>query len=91
MAPYGTIVPLMIQFDNLSIPFLPFLLKGIRFQGSSVGTRLEFRNMLEFAVRHGVKPTIERFPLNLEGIEEAKAMMEGGRLRYKAVLEVEHA
>jgi len=42
--------------------------------------------MLQFAAFHGIKPIIQTFPLNVEGIEEALHKLESGQLRYRAVL-----
>jgi D-arabinose 1-dehydrogenase-like Zn-dependent alcohol dehydrogenase len=42
--------------------------------------------MLQFAAFHGIKPIIQTFPLNVEGIEEAMHKLEKGQLRYRAVL-----
>ncbi|KAF2813293.1 GroES-like protein [Mytilinidion resinicola] len=87
MAPYGSVYPLTISFGNLEIPIIPFVVKSLNFVGSTVGSRVEFRQMLDFAVLHGIRPVIEKFPLTLEGLAEAKAKMEKGELRYKAVME----
>jgi len=46
--------------------------------------------MLEFAARHGIRPMIEEFPMTVEGITEAMGKLEGGKLRYRAVLKVQH-
>ena len=45
--------------------------------------------MLEFAARHGIKPIVQTFPLNKEGIEQAFEKLEGGGMRYRGVLVAE--
>jgi D-arabinose 1-dehydrogenase-like Zn-dependent alcohol dehydrogenase len=87
MAPFGTIYPLTVQFTDLNFPFIPFLVKDLAFRASTGGSRLIIQQTLEFAVTHGIKPMIEKFPLNLEGIKEALEKMQKGGMRYKAVLE----
>ena len=87
MAPFGTIYPLTVQFDMLSVPHIPFLVKDLSIRGSTGGSRLIFQRMLEFSVFHNIKPMIEKFPFSLNGIEEARAKMQRGEVRYKAVLE----
>jgi len=88
MAPFGTIYPLTVQFDMLSVPHIPFLVKDLSIRGSTGGSRLIFQRMLEFSVFHNIKPMIEKFPFSLNGIEEARAKMQRGEVRYKAVLEL---
>jgi D-arabinose 1-dehydrogenase-like Zn-dependent alcohol dehydrogenase len=43
--------------------------------------------MLEFAVRHGIKPKIERFPLDGAGLVAAQERLLKGGVKYKAVME----
>jgi D-arabinose 1-dehydrogenase-like Zn-dependent alcohol dehydrogenase len=88
MAVYGTIYPLTVSTGDATFPFLPFLLKDLSFSASTGGSKLIFKQMFEFAVRHNVKPMIEKFPFNLDGIKEAEKKMNEGKLRYKAVLTV---
>ncbi|PQE06830.1 hypothetical protein CJF32_00010386 [Rutstroemia sp. NJR-2017a WRK4] len=88
MAVYGTIYPLTVSDGDATFPFLPFLLKDLSFSASTGGSKLIFKQMFEFAVRHNVKPMIEKFPFNLDGIKEAEKKMNEGKLRYKAVLTV---
>ncbi len=91
MASFGTIYPLSIDFGTLSIPFLPFLLKDLSIRGSTIANRSIFREMLQFAARHDIKPMLEKYPLTLEGISEARTKIAEGSVRYKAVLETENA
>jgi D-arabinose 1-dehydrogenase-like Zn-dependent alcohol dehydrogenase len=87
MAAFGTIYPLTISGDNLSIPHLPFLLKDLSIRGSTIASRAIFAQMLDCAVLHDIRPSIEMFPLTLEGVETAKARLEAGTLKYKGILE----
>ncbi len=42
--------------------------------------------MLEFAARHGIKPTIEEFAFSEEGFAEVVKKVKDGSIRYRAVL-----
>jgi len=86
MASFGTIYPLTVEFGNLSVPYLPMMSKDLSIRVSTGASRLLMKQMLEFAVQHNIKPLTEHFPLQLDGIKQAKAKMEKGELRYKAVL-----
>lgn len=58
--------------------------KAIR--GSLVGGRYVMELMLVFAQRHHIKPKIEEYPLDLEGLHAAIERCEKGQARYRAVL-----
>jgi len=54
---------------------------------SLVASRSQHQNMLEFAARHGIKPTVELYPN--EGPQTVEKIIENldkGRVRYRAVL-----
>lgn len=86
MAPQSRIYPLSVSADNLVIPYMPLISKGIRIQGSLVATRKVHREMLEFAAVHGVRPVLETFPMTEKGIKEAIDRLEQGKVQYRAVL-----
>ena len=90
MATYGTIYVLTVSLGNVSYPALPALKKDLAFRISTGASTLIYRQMFDFAVLHGVRPQIEKFPLTPQGIAEARAKMEKGGVRYKAVMEVQH-
>ncbi|KAL7929312.1 GroES-like protein [Trichoderma chlorosporum] len=48
----------------------------------------EVKAMLQFVVKHNIKPIVERFPMTTEGITKAFKRLESGKLRYRGVLEV---
>ncbi|KAL8817221.1 MAG: hypothetical protein Q9191_008186, partial [Dirinaria sp. TL-2023a] len=80
MAMPGTVYPLTVvgQNDELSLPYLKFLFGGVRVQASIVASRNTYKRMLDFAAFHGVRATVQRYKLNLEGIEKAmKELREG--------------
>lgn len=89
MAPGGTIFPLTVSNDDLTIPYMPILTGELSVQGSLVAARQVHRDMLAFAAHHQIKPIIEKFPMTVEGIEESMQKLEAGNMRYRAVLVVE--
>ncbi|MCJ1313092.1 hypothetical protein MMC25_006769 [Agyrium rufum] len=82
----GTIYPLMVDFTNLVVPFVPFLLSGLRFQASIIAPRAVHKKMLAFCARTGIKPIVMRYRLGVEGIEKALEDLKGGKMRYRGVL-----
>jgi D-arabinose 1-dehydrogenase-like Zn-dependent alcohol dehydrogenase len=62
------------------------LLNGLRVQGSLVAARQIHREMLEFAAHHQIKPIVQTFPLNVDGITDAFNRLESGEMRYRGVL-----
>ncbi|KAH8629684.1 hypothetical protein IG631_14261 [Alternaria alternata] len=86
MAPNGKIFPLGLDFGDFKIPHMGLVSGGLTIQGSVVAARAVHRHMLEFAARHSIKPIIQEFPLNEDGIEDAMAMLKGGKMRYRGVL-----
>lgn len=86
LAPGATIYPLTVSSGNLEIPYMPIMLSGVRIQGSLVAARAIHMKMLQFAAVHNIKPIIEKFPLNKEGIEKAFEHLGKGQMRYRGVL-----
>lgn len=62
------------------------LLNGIRVQGSVVAPRAIHNSMMDFAAVHNIKPFIDNFPLNKEGVEKAFEHLDHGEMRYRGVL-----
>lgn len=52
--------------------------------GSPVGSPGTITRMLEFAARHGIRPMVERYPL--ERVNEALDRLRSGKARYRVVL-----
>jgi D-arabinose 1-dehydrogenase-like Zn-dependent alcohol dehydrogenase len=81
----GTIYPLSVSQGDLKVPYIPILSSGLKIQDSLVAAREIHREMLEFAAIHNIKPVIEKFPMNVAGVEEAFKKLEGA-MRYRGVL-----
>ena len=86
MAPGGTIYPLAVSSDNLSLPYMQVLSNGIRIQGSLVAARHIHKKMLDFAAYHDIKPILMKWPLNENGIRDAIKTLNDGKMRYRGCL-----
>ncbi|KAI6042531.1 NADP-dependent alcohol dehydrogenase [Pisolithus marmoratus] len=86
IAPMGTIFPLTVTQGDFSIPHMSLASKGLRIQGGFCPSRALHVKMLRFAALHGIKPVIQKFPLTLEGVQEAIDKLEKGQIRYRGVL-----
>jgi D-arabinose 1-dehydrogenase-like Zn-dependent alcohol dehydrogenase len=82
----ATIVPIAGGNENLEIPWPSALLNNYRIIPSLVAGRKIHNDMLQFAARHSIRPTVEEFPLTEQGYLQAMERMEAGKLRYRAVL-----
>ena len=86
LAPGATIYPLSVADGTFEFPYMPLLMNGLRVQGTVVASRAIHNKMMEFAAVHKIKPIIETFPLNKEGIEKAFEHLDHGEMRYRGVL-----
>lgn len=88
MAQPGTIYPLTVvhPHDLLQIPYMAFLMSGLRIQASIIAPRSIQRRMLDFAARHKIQPIGQHYKLDLAGIEQAMGDLRVGKMRYKAIL-----
>lgn len=57
--------------------------------GSPIGSPATTATMLEFCVRHGIAPTIEKFPMSQ--VNDAIEHLRAGKARYRIVLEADAA
>lgn len=74
------------------MPFLmPAVLKNIELKGSTMGSRKEFKDMVEFVRRNGVKPIVSRTVQgldNIDGIDSLFEDMKKGSQFGKLVIEI---
>ncbi|KAI8083972.1 uncharacterized protein B0P05DRAFT_578471 [Gilbertella persicaria] len=63
-----------------------FLVNQKTFKGSIVGGRYVISLMLEFAARHQIKPQIQEYPFDLDGLQEAIKACHEGKARYRGIL-----
>jgi D-arabinose 1-dehydrogenase-like Zn-dependent alcohol dehydrogenase len=78
MAAGGTIYPLSVSNNDLSLPYMPLINQGLRIQGSLVAARQVHREMLDFAALHEINPIIQTFPLDKGSINKAFKTLEDG-------------
>ena len=84
--PEAKIFPLTVAEGNFEFPYMPMLMNGITIQGSIVASKHIQRRMLRFAARHGIKPMLNTFSLDKQGIETAIKTLDEGKMRYRGVL-----
>lgn len=60
--------------------------EGYNLHTNLVASRGVHNEMLEFASRHGIVPTIETFKLSEDGLDQALERLKTGSIRYRAVL-----
>ncbi|KAI0025804.1 GroES-like protein [Xylariomycetidae sp. FL0641] len=82
----ATIIPMTIQSSPLVVPFLPFILPGHRIMASTEASRQNHIRMIQFASVHNIRPWVEEFPMNADGLKQAFAKLESGSMRYRGVL-----
>ncbi len=85
IAKQGTIVLAAADGDVLPIPPAAFTGLQLRVVGSFFGSRRDVREVLALADQHGIRPIIERFPL--DAVNMAHARMRLNEVRFRAVLE----
>ena len=79
------------QFDpntNGSSSFMPYFFNCYNLVTNLVASRATHAEMLAFAAQHGVKPLVEEFKMDDEGMAEAIAKLQSGKVRYRAVLKL---
>jgi D-arabinose 1-dehydrogenase-like Zn-dependent alcohol dehydrogenase len=86
MATGGAIYPLTVDKSPSGIPLYLMNHNGVKIQGTLVASRQTMQELMEFVAEHGVRPTINTFPLTKEGIETAIEKLGKGEIRYRAVL-----
>jgi alcohol dehydrogenase (NADP+) len=67
-----------------SISAFPFIGKGIKLGGSSIGSPREIEEMLQFVAEKGIKPWVQQ--RSLSDANQAILDMEEGKARYRYVL-----
>ena len=86
MNPEGTVVPLTVDFSDMTHPYFDIVFKQLKICGSLVGRRYTHRKMLEFAAFHNVRAMIEELPMTEEGLNTAFERLEKGDVRFRFVL-----
>jgi alcohol dehydrogenase/propanol-preferring alcohol dehydrogenase len=84
LAPNGRMVMIGAASEPLAVTALQLILARRSIQGWPSGTAKDSEDTLEFSALTGVRPMIERYPL--EKVAEAYDQMISGRARFRVVL-----
>jgi uncharacterized zinc-type alcohol dehydrogenase-like protein len=84
LRPKGRFHNLGAVLDPLDVGIMPVMMKQISISASPVGSPESIRTMLEFAVRHDLKPVIEKF--RFDQVNEALDRLRSGKAHYRIVL-----
>ena len=86
LAPGGKLVVVGVTQEPLSISPLQIVLSRRSIQGWPCGTAKDSEDALRFSALAGVRPMIERYPM--EKAAEAYDQMLSGRARFRVVLTI---
>jgi D-arabinose 1-dehydrogenase-like Zn-dependent alcohol dehydrogenase len=81
----GTLLIVGASFEPLKVSPLQLIMQGQSIQGWASGTSIDSEDTLKFSVLSGVRPLIERYPL--ERAAAAYDRMMSGAARFRVVLE----
>jgi alcohol dehydrogenase len=81
----GCLLIVAAAFEPIQFGAIDLLSRSARIQGWASGTASDSTDAMEFAVQHGVRPMIEKFPLQ-DASRALEAMLKG-TVRFRAVLE----
>ncbi|KAJ2740992.1 hypothetical protein GGI20_005498 [Coemansia sp. BCRC 34301] len=81
----GQIVLLSLPQGQMSFAPREFIASEVAITGSLIGGVNVLKKTLEFSAKHNILPIIERFPMS--NINDALERVNGGKARYRAVLE----
>ncbi len=84
LAPGGKLIVVAAAFEPLSVSPLQIVLSRRTVQGWPSGTAKDSEDALQFSALTGVRPMIERYPL--EKAADAYEQMISGRARFRVVL-----
>lgn len=81
----GTCAMLGVPNDAVAFSPLGFVVRGINFAGSSVGSIADIKDMLALASAENVRPIVQKLPMSR--VNEGLQMVRDGKARYRVVLE----
>ncbi len=85
LAPKGRLHVVGAVPEPIPVPAFTLLAGQKAISGSPLGSPATTAKMLAFCARHGIAPTIERFPMSR--VNEALEHLRAGKARYRIVLE----
>ncbi|KAM7222230.1 GroES (chaperonin 10)-like protein [Rhypophila decipiens] len=86
MAFGALLFPLTVSTEILQLSPMDLIGKSLTVVGTGTASTASMRAMLRFAAKQGVRPIIEKYPMTLEGVQEAMARLREGKVRYRGVL-----
>jgi uncharacterized zinc-type alcohol dehydrogenase-like protein len=87
LGPKGRMHIVGAALEPIPVSALDLILQERSVSGSPTGAPVDLDTMLQFAVRHGIAPTVEHFPMSK--VNEALAHLEAGKARYRVVLDAD--
>jgi uncharacterized zinc-type alcohol dehydrogenase-like protein len=87
LAPKGRMHIVGAVVEPIPVSAFDLILQERSVSGSPTGAPVDLDTMLQFAVRHGIAPTVEHFPMSK--VNEALAHLEAGKARYRVVLDAD--
>jgi len=84
----GCLLVVAAPFEPLQIGAIDLISRDARVQGWASGTAADSTDAMAFAVKHSVRPMIERFPL-ADASRAIESVLRGA-VRFRAVLEPAH-
>ena len=88
LAANGTLLVVGAGFDPLSVTPIQLIMGSKTIKGWASGTAMDSEDTLRFSSLSGVRPMIERYPL--EKAAEAYQQMISGKARFRVVLTMSH-
>lgn len=82
----GTVYPLTVSKEHAPVDLVGLIGLGASIKGSLTASRRTIVDLLRFASRHDIKPTIVKFPMTQEGVQDAIDTLKEGKMRYRGVL-----
>lgn len=87
LLPQGTLVLAALTAGRLPIDPRTFVLAQQRVMGSFLGSRVQLDELLQLAALHGIRPLVERYPL--DQVNEVHQRLRENKVQFRAVLELE--
>lgn len=84
LAPKGRLHFVGATLEPLDLGVFPLIMGQRSVSGSPVGSPATIATMLDFALRHDIKPVIETYPF--DQVNEAMERLRSGQARYRIVL-----
>ena len=85
LAPKGRMHVVGAVLEPIPVPAFALIMGQREVSGSPTGSPVDIARMLDFAVRHDIRPQVETFPM--ANVNEALQHLADGKARYRIVLQ----